>query len=43
MNLITESQGRYSLIASWALVVASVEGIRYIYKKLNKENYLETV
>lgn len=43
MNLITESQGRYSLIASWALVIASVEGVRYIYKKLNKENYLETI
>lgn len=43
MNLITESQGRYSLIAAWTLVIAAVEGVRYIYKKLNKENYLEAV
>ena len=43
MNLITESQGRYSLIASWALIIASIEGIRYIYKKLNKEKNLEEI
>lgn len=36
MNLITETQSRYSLIASWLLIIVSVEGIKYIYVKLKK-------
>lgn len=40
MNLITETQGRYSLIAGWVLIIASLEGIRYIYRKSKKEKHL---
>lgn len=40
MNLITETQGRYSLIVAWILIIASLEGIRYIYRKSKKEKHL---
>ena len=40
MNLITETQARYSLIAAWLLIIASVEGIRYIYLKFKNGKYL---
>ena len=40
MNLITETQGRYSLIVAWILIIASLEGIRYIYRKSQKEKHL---
>lgn len=39
MNLITESQGRYSYIASWVFIILAVEGINYLDNKFNFGNF----
>ena len=33
MYLVTESQGRYSLIIAWAFVIIAIEGIRFLFNK----------
>lgn len=38
MYLVTESQGRYSLIAAWSLIILSVEGIEFLFKNIIKIN-----
>lgn len=43
MNLITESQGRYSYIASWLFIILSIEGINFILNKFNKDKKLESL
>ena len=33
MYLLTEAQGRYSLIIAWAFIIMSIEGIRFLHEK----------
>lgn len=33
MYLVTESQGRYSLIIAWAFVIMAIEGIKFFFNK----------
>ena len=33
MYLVTESQGRYSLIIAWTFIIMAIEGVRVIFKK----------
>ena len=35
MYLVTESQGRYSLIIAWAFIIFAIEGVRFLFKKYN--------
>lgn len=35
MYLVTEAQGRYSLIIAWAFIIFAIEGVRFLLKKYN--------
>lgn len=35
MYLVTEAQGRYSLIIAWAFIIFAIEGFRFLLKKYN--------
>ncbi|MBS5939328.1 glycosyltransferase family 39 protein [Clostridium sp.] len=35
MYLVTEAQGRYSLIIAWAFIIFAIEGVRFLFKKYN--------
>ena len=35
MYLVTEAQGRYSLIIAWAFIIFAIEGIRVLLNKYN--------
>ena len=39
MYLVTEAQGRYSLIISWAFIIFAIEGLKVLFKKysINEE------
>ena len=43
MYLITESQGRYSLIIAWVFIILATEGFRFLLRKFNKEEILEKI
>ena len=36
MYLVTEAQGRYSLIIAWVFIILAMEGIRFLLKKFNR-------
>ncbi|MBE6053562.1 MAG: glycosyltransferase family 39 protein [Clostridium sartagoforme] len=43
MYLVTESQGRYSLIVSWVFIVLATEGVRFLFRIFNGEEDFEKI
>ncbi|MGG7143980.1 glycosyltransferase family 39 protein [Clostridium nigeriense] len=43
MYLVTESQGRYSLIIAWVFIILATEGIRFLFRKSNREEIFEKI
>lgn len=43
MYLVTEAQGRYSLIIAWTFIVFAIEGLRVLFMKYNIEEEFETI
>ena len=43
MYLVTESQGRYSLIIAWVFIILATEGIRFLLRKSNREEIFEKI